>query len=241
MNKVQLKTLIIESLQEQGDVGVNQIEVALEKNPNFAAELAKMAGMDYLEERKSSLKLRAALALMLVSLGISASNVIRARHPADLGITPEKIKSVQPVSMDDEKNKLKPQNENIMNKSKLKALVREVISEMYSEDFAPLGVAEEKEPLTEKAPPNFPKKLHDKLLKQYEDDPSKAYATMWKIFHAKNSGNKRVDEMWMAFEGKGMDKKHDETDMSNPEEKREVELAKKAKEAADAILKMHGK
>jgi hypothetical protein len=34
---------------------------------------------------------------------------------------------------------------------------------------------------------------------------------------------------------------HDETDMSNPEEKREVELAKKAKAAADEILKMHGK
>jgi hypothetical protein len=34
---------------------------------------------------------------------------------------------------------------------------------------------------------------------------------------------------------------HDETDMNNPEEKREVELAKKAKAAADEILKMHGK
>jgi hypothetical protein len=43
--------------------------------------------------------------------------------------------------------------------------------------------------------------------------------------------------MWMAFEGKD----HDETDMNNPEEKREVELAKKAKAAAEEILKMHGK
>ena len=34
---------------------------------------------------------------------------------------------------------------------------------------------------------------------------------------------------------------HDETDMKNPEEKREVELAKKAKAAAEEILKMHGK
>lgn len=34
---------------------------------------------------------------------------------------------------------------------------------------------------------------------------------------------------------------HDETDLSNPEEKREVELAKKAKAAAEEILKMHGK
>ena len=34
---------------------------------------------------------------------------------------------------------------------------------------------------------------------------------------------------------------HDETDMNNPEEKREVKLAKKAKAAAAEILKMHGK
>jgi hypothetical protein len=34
---------------------------------------------------------------------------------------------------------------------------------------------------------------------------------------------------------------HDETDMSNPEEKREVGLAIKAKAAAEEILKMHGK
>jgi hypothetical protein len=128
-----------------------------------------------------------------------------------------------------------------MKRSQLKALIRETIEEIMKDDFAPLGVAEDVEQLTEKAPPNFPKKLHDKILKQYEDDPSKAYATMWKIFHAKNSGNKRVDEMWMAFEGKEMDKKHDETDMTNPEEKREVELAKKARDAAEKILKMHGK
>jgi hypothetical protein len=60
---------------------------------------------------------------------------------------------------------------------------------------------------------------------------------MWKIFYAKKDGNKKINEMWMAFEGKD----HDETDMDNPEEKREVELAKKAKDAAEAILKMHGK
>jgi hypothetical protein len=29
--------------------------------------------------------------------------------------------------------------------------------------------------------------------------------------------------------------------MTNPEEKREVELAKKARDAAEKILKMHGK
>ena len=123
-----------------------------------------------------------------------------------------------------------------MNKSELKKIIREVVEEVMKDDFAPLGVAQEWR-LDEKAPPDFPKKLHDKLLKQYKDDEGKAYATMWKIFHAKNSGNKKINEMWMAFEGKD----HDETDMNNPEEKREVELAKKAKEAAEEILKMHGK
>jgi hypothetical protein len=123
-----------------------------------------------------------------------------------------------------------------MNKSELKNVIRLIVEEVMKDDFAPLGVAQEWR-LDEKAPPDFPKKLHDKLLKQYKDDEGKAYATMWKIFHAKNSGNKKINEMWMAFEGKD----HDETDMNNPEEKREVELAKKAKAAAEEILKMHGK
>jgi hypothetical protein len=123
-----------------------------------------------------------------------------------------------------------------MNKSELKKIIREVVEEVMKDDFAPLGVAQEWR-LDEKAPPDFPKKLHDKLLKQYKDDEGKAYATMWKIFYAKKDGNKKINEMWMAFEGKD----HDETDMDNPEEKREVELAKKAKDAAEAILKMHGK
>jgi hypothetical protein len=123
-----------------------------------------------------------------------------------------------------------------MNKSELKNIIREVVEEIMKDDFAPLGVAQEWR-LDEKAPPDFPKKLHDKLLKQYKDDEGKAYATMWKIFYAKKDGNKKINEMWMAFEGKD----HDETDMNNPEEKREVELAKKAKEAAEEILKMHGK
>jgi hypothetical protein len=127
-----------------------------------------------------------------------------------------------------------------MKREDLKALIRETIEEYVSESgttFAPLGVAEEQKALMEKTPPDFPKKLHDKLLKQYKDDESKAYATMWKIFYAKKNGNKKINEMWMALEGKD----HDETDMNNPEEKREVELAKKAKDAAEAILKMHGK
>jgi hypothetical protein len=45
----------------------------------------------------------------------------------------------------------------------------------------------------------------------------------------------------IEFEDVKLEESHDETDMSNPEEKREVELAKKAKAAAEEILKMHGK
>lgn len=133
-----------------------------------------------------------------------------------------------------------------MKKSELKALIREAVEEVMNE-FSPLGVAETQQ-LHEKAPPDFPKALHDKLLKQYKDDESKAYATMWKIFYAKKGGNKRVDEMWTAFENKslneaeekGQDEEHDETDLSNPEENREVELANKIKKLADELLNMHG-
>ena len=52
-----------------------------------------------------------------------------------------------------------------MKKSELKALIREAVEEVMNE-FSPIGVAE-KQQLHEKAPPDFPKALHDKLLKQY--------------------------------------------------------------------------
>lgn len=119
-----------------------------------------------------------------------------------------------------------------MKKTELKALIREVVEELYNEDFAPLGVAEEK--LTEKAPPG----MKDDVKKA--GNTPEAYKAAWKKFYSqhgdKNKASKQVKEMWLATEGE-----HDETDMSNPEEKREVELAKKARDAAEAILKMHGK
>ena len=57
-----------------------------------------------------------------------------------------------------------------------------------------------------------------------------------------------VKEMWTAFENKrlnealGMDQEeeHDETDLSNPEEKREVELANQITKLANDLLSMHG-
>lgn len=205
-----------------------------------------------------------------------------------------------------------------MNKAQLKELVRQIVKEAIG-----LGVAETN--LQESAPPNFPAALEKKLLSRYKDTPQKAYATMWKIHNAKKKGNAKVNEMWAAYENKGMNEavsgmnvayianvdntvcsltgdeiaeivkkhgvkmqligdaafgtetlrnykfkisgptgeidtlvdelaeesgiefqdakleEHDETDMNNPEEKREVELAKKAKAAAEEILKMHGK
>lgn len=136
-----------------------------------------------------------------------------------------------------------------MKRSELKQLIREAVEEVMQE-FAPLGVAE-KQQLHEKSPPDFPKALHDKLLKQYKGEEEKAYATMWKIFYAKKNGNKRVDEMWTAWENKSVNEaeeggseeqnaEHDETDLSNPEENREVELANKIKALADELLGMHG-
>jgi len=121
-----------------------------------------------------------------------------------------------------------------MNKDQLKQLVRQIVKEAIG-----LGVAETN--LQEGTPPNFPAALKKKLLSKYKDVPQKAYATMWKMHNSKNEGNQRVCEMWAAYENKGMNEKHDEKNMNNPEEKREVELAKKAKAAAAEILKMHGK
>jgi hypothetical protein len=60
--------------------------------------------------------------------------------------------------------------------------------------------------------------------------------------------------MWTAFEGAGylgenknseenaneQEEDHDETDMSNPEENKEVELAKQIKKLASELLTMHG-
>jgi|LauGreDrversion4_2_1035121.scaffolds.fasta_scaffold08986_4 hypothetical protein len=121
-----------------------------------------------------------------------------------------------------------------MKRSELKALIRETIEEIMKDDFAPLGVAEEK--LTEKAPPG----MKDDVKKA--GNTPEAYKAAWKKFYSqhgdKNKASKQIKEMWLATEGAG---KHDETDMSNPEEKREVELAKKARDAAEEILKMHGK
>jgi hypothetical protein len=116
-------------------------------------------------------------------------------------------------------------------------------------EFAPLGVADEGR-IEESAPPDFPKALHDKLLKQYKGEEEKAYATMWKIFYAKDKGHKKMNEMWTAWENKSMNEAeeaapegevdHDETDLSNPEEAREVELANKIKALANELLSMHG-
>jgi hypothetical protein len=83
-----------------------------------------------------------------------------------------------------------------------------------------------------------------KFGKVWDDERTKYYE--FKISGPTGEVDSLVDEL---SQENGIDfvptaklgESHDETDMKNPEEKREVELAKKAKEAADAILKMHGK
>ena len=130
-----------------------------------------------------------------------------------------------------------------MNKSELKSIIREVVEAVMKDDFAPLGVAQEWR-LDEAGPPVFPKKLRKQLItkykKKYPNDEKRAmkaaFGTMWKIFYAKKKGNKKINEMWTAFEGED----HDETDMNNPEENREVALANQIKKIADELLAMHG-
>jgi len=208
-----------------------------------------------------------------------------------------------------------------MKKSDLKNLIKQIVTEAIG-----LGVAEGN--LQESAPPDFPPALEKKLLSQYKDNPPIAYATMWKMHNAKKKGHAKVNEMWAAWEAKGMNEdvsgmnvayiahvdntvypmtgdeiadivqkhgvkiewmgnakygkvwddertkhyefkisgptrevdslvdelseengidfqnaklaEHDETDMSNPEEKKEVGIVKKMKKHVDAFLKMHG-
>ena len=208
-----------------------------------------------------------------------------------------------------------------MNKDQLKQLVRQIVKEAIG-----LGVAETN--IQESAPP-LPKKIYDALNKKHKGHTELVIKDAWKIFYAKEAGHKKVNEMWAAYENKGMneavsgmnvsyivnvdnnvcsltgdeiaeivkkhgvkmqwigdaafgteilrnykfkisgptgeidtlvdelseengiefqdskleerDEKHNEKNMNNPEEKREVELAKQAKAAADEILRMHGK
>lgn len=133
-----------------------------------------------------------------------------------------------------------------MKRSELKEIIREAVEELMKEDFAPMGVADEGK-LDENMPP-LPKKMYAALEKKHKGDKDAVAKDAWQLFYAKQKGHKKVNEMWTAWEtesvqetSKEQNAEHDETDMNNPEEKREVELAKKAKDAADKILKMHGK
>lgn len=136
-----------------------------------------------------------------------------------------------------------------MKRSELKQIIRESVEEAMAEiNGGPqgLGVAQEWR-LDEKTPPNFPKKLHDKLLNQYKGDEEKAYATMWKLFYAKDKGHKKVNEMWTAYEAKSLNEaaeaqnsEHDETDLSNPEEAKEVQIARQIHGLVKKFLSIHG-
>lgn len=125
-----------------------------------------------------------------------------------------------------------------MKRSELKQLIREAVEEVMQE-FAPLGVAE--------GIPSSVRSAAEKAGGKPTD-----YKQAWKNFYAQHGdagkASKQVKEMWMALESKSLneekemnqDEEHDETDLSNPEENREVELANKIKALADELLGMHG-
>ncbi len=138
-----------------------------------------------------------------------------------------------------------------MKKSELTQIIREAVDE----------VLKSMDKTNESSPPNFPEALKKKLISKYGKTP-KAYATMWTLSKKMNEGDERVKEMWMQWENKQVDEEdvdvsdteknanstdsvdqetpHDETDLSNPEEKEEVELARQIKSLADELLSMHG-
>lgn len=66
------------------------------------------------------------------------------------------------------------------------------------------------EDMDESAPPNFPMDLEKKLLAQYKDDPSRAYATMWTIHNKQKSKKESIaalpavneNEYWCAIDKK---------------------------------------
>lgn len=82
-----------------------------------------------------------------------------------------------------------------MKKSELTQLIREAVTEVFSE------MKETSHEVNEATPPNFPPALKKKLFKKYGQTP-KAYATMWTLSKKMNEGDARVKEMWMQFENK---------------------------------------
>jgi len=131
-----------------------------------------------------------------------------------------------------------------MKKSELRALIREAVEEVMQE-FAPLGVAQE-------GIPGMSDTKMEKYLKKHKGNKNAAFKDAWRDAISECGDPKRasmmVKEMWTAFENKslneaeekGQDEEHDETDLSNPEENREVELANKIKKLANELLSMHG-
>lgn len=94
-----------------------------------------------------------------------------------------------------------------MKKSDLSILIREVLTEVTS-----CGS------MTEVSPPDIPKSIHDKIIKQYGDTP-KAYATMWAIHNKKNEGDQRVTEMWIAAEKRDLGENWNEPNAVHPSKK----------------------
>lgn len=138
-----------------------------------------------------------------------------------------------------------------MKNSELKMLIREVVKEAMSE-FAPHGVAET-DGLEEGIPPEVRKSAekaggeptdYAKAFRKYyaQTGDVKEARRMVKEMWLQTATNKKneVDDMSQDDVEMDQDAEHDETDMSNPEENKEVELAKQIKSLADQLLAMHG-
>lgn len=105
-----------------------------------------------------------------------------------------------------------------MKKSELKQIVKEVVSEIYEM---------EQSNLKEKAPPG----MKDDVKKM--GGTPEAYKNAWKKFYSQRGDEEKANKQIK-------ESKHDETDMSNPEEKKEVDIVKNIKKHVDSFLKMHG-
>jgi hypothetical protein len=78
-----------------------------------------------------------------------------------------------------------------------------------SESTGPMKIISRRgEDMDESAPPNFPMDLEKKLLAQYKDDPSRAYATMWTIHNKQKPKKESIaalpavneNEYWCAID-----------------------------------------
>lgn len=101
-----------------------------------------------------------------------------------------------------------------MKKSELKSLIKEVITELYNSEFSPSQICAQNNNgleteaiglgVAEGDVGNFEKQVIHRLLKlpKYKNDANAAKKAANQIAQLAKSGDKRVTEMWMAWEAK---------------------------------------